>query len=509
MRATPLISLLLAAVLLFFAGRENTRLLGLRRAAAPGSADPLEDASPLVAFTSVALGGFRGVVADILWVRLSRMQDEGKYFELNQLASWITALEPRIPDVWTFHAWNLAYNISVLFKTPEERWRWVRAGLQLLRDDGLRHNPHAPALYWELGWMYQHKLGMDLDQMHQYYKIYWAAEIQTLLGGAQPDYEGYRALPPDEAALRRDPDAADLLDRLKGLGFDPLSPRPRPGVTPPAGAVELMDSHPGGPLVDRFALRRVLEQRYGLRLDVMEDLDERFGPLDWRLPEAHSLYWAWRGREYARDFDLLRLDRMVYHSMAAAFRRGRMQFIEKTGVPLFSPNLPILDKALRAFDGAIADHPEDKTIRNAHKFFLIDAVQILYQYNRLDRAREIFALLREKFPDTVGARDFEAYVIAAFAGEDMGALSREEAVTLVEGTLYNGYVQLALGETGRAQGFGRYARQVYDRYQKLRCDTAEERDRVCLADFSEYQKSALRRARELTGSEIDPAGASP
>ena len=50
---------------------------------------------------------------------------------------------------------------------------------------------------------------------------------------------------------------------------------------------------------------------------------------------------------------------------------------------------------------------------------------------------------------------------------------------------------------------------MYDRYQKLRCDTAEERDRVCLAEFSEYQKSALRRARELTGSEIDPAGAAP
>lgn len=87
-----------------------------------------------MAFTTVALGGFRGIIADMLWMRASELQNEGKFFELAQLADWITKLEPRFPTVWAFHAWNMAYNISVLFPDPEDRWRWVQQGIRLLRD---------------------------------------------------------------------------------------------------------------------------------------------------------------------------------------------------------------------------------------------------------------------------------------------------------------------------------------------------------------------------------------
>ena len=84
---------------------------------------PTDQMTPLVAFTTVALGGFRCIIADVMWVRASRLQEEGKYFELVQLADWITKLEPRFPEVWAFQAWNMTYNISVLFTTPEDRWR--------------------------------------------------------------------------------------------------------------------------------------------------------------------------------------------------------------------------------------------------------------------------------------------------------------------------------------------------------------------------------------------------
>ncbi len=42
--------------------------------------DPLENAPPLVAFTSVALGGFRDLVGNWLRLRSSKMQGESKYF---------------------------------------------------------------------------------------------------------------------------------------------------------------------------------------------------------------------------------------------------------------------------------------------------------------------------------------------------------------------------------------------------------------------------------------------
>ena len=36
---------------------------------------------PMVAFTTVALGGFRGILADLLWLRAGALQEDGKYFE--------------------------------------------------------------------------------------------------------------------------------------------------------------------------------------------------------------------------------------------------------------------------------------------------------------------------------------------------------------------------------------------------------------------------------------------
>ena len=55
----------------------------------------IEGLPPMVAFTTVALGGFRGVLADMLWLRMNGLQQQGKYFEMVQLASWITKLQPK------------------------------------------------------------------------------------------------------------------------------------------------------------------------------------------------------------------------------------------------------------------------------------------------------------------------------------------------------------------------------------------------------------------------------
>src|SRR6266403_1870387 len=72
--------------------------------------EPLENAPPVLAFTTVALGGFRGLISNALWMRASDLQDEDKFFEMAQLADWITKLEPHYVQVWLVQAWNMAYN---------------------------------------------------------------------------------------------------------------------------------------------------------------------------------------------------------------------------------------------------------------------------------------------------------------------------------------------------------------------------------------------------------------
>src|SRR5258706_2211731 len=61
---------------------------------------PLENAPPVLAFTTVALGGFRGLISNVLWIRATDLQDEDKFFEMAQLADWITKLEPHFVQFW-------------------------------------------------------------------------------------------------------------------------------------------------------------------------------------------------------------------------------------------------------------------------------------------------------------------------------------------------------------------------------------------------------------------------
>ena len=123
------------------------------------------------------LGGFRGIAAEVIWFRAERLQDTGRFVELAQLASLLTRLEPHTPEVWGHAAWNLAYNISVQMPSAEDRWRWVEAGLRLLRDDGIRLNPEDPSLHRELAWMFLAKIGGDIDDAHATYVAKWRATM--------------------------------------------------------------------------------------------------------------------------------------------------------------------------------------------------------------------------------------------------------------------------------------------------------------------------------------------
>ncbi|MAE60643.1 MAG: hypothetical protein CMJ49_04705 [Planctomycetaceae bacterium] len=137
---------------------------------------------PDIAIPNVMFGAFRGLAVDLMWLRLNNMQEEGRFQEMNDLAQWICQLHPRYPKVWLFHAWNMAYNVSVATTKAEERWKWVRDGIALLRDQGIPLNPDSVLLYRELSWIFLHKLGHHADEMHFYYRREFAREWHEVLG---------------------------------------------------------------------------------------------------------------------------------------------------------------------------------------------------------------------------------------------------------------------------------------------------------------------------------------
>jgi len=149
---------------------EERRLLGLDAVLGKGAVPEASMAAERqIVLGSAALGVFRAVAIDFLWLRAIHLQQSRNYFEAAALASFITSLQPRLPEIWNFQANNLAYNIPPAFP-PAERFLWVRRGIVLLRDGALVFNPEAPAVYRDLARVFQHKIGLDFDDAGYLYR---------------------------------------------------------------------------------------------------------------------------------------------------------------------------------------------------------------------------------------------------------------------------------------------------------------------------------------------------
>ncbi|GJM17860.1 MAG: hypothetical protein DHS20C14_00730 [Phycisphaeraceae bacterium] len=343
--------------------------------------DRAEDADPPEVALGIAMGAFRGIFVNYLWIRATQAKEDGRYFEAIELADAITKLQPRFPRVWVFHAWNMSYNISVTTQTPEERWRWVDAGVSLLRDEGLRANPNDMLLHKELGWIFLHKIGGYTDDSNQYYKRQLAYEWQNILG-APPEFDFENRTPerrreqytlwlrpivdaPETlAALRTaNPRAGELADAYRNRTGERLGPSFLRRVAlhealDNAGQLDFERDRTGGdrigPITTIFnelhedpryadawpdliahARRRTLIDDYNMDPLLMYRLTEGFGPIDWRLPGAHGLYWSFRGvREGQMEvdernsdaFDFVNTYRIVIQSLQELWRFGDLYF---------------------------------------------------------------------------------------------------------------------------------------------------------------------------------------
>ena len=362
-----------------------------------------------------------------------------------QLADWITTLQPHFTTVWVHQAWNMAYNISIKFNDMNDRWLWVLRGIELLRDRGLRFNPKEPLIYRELAWFFQHKLGQNLDDGHEYYKHVWAEEMHKVLGGGRPNF-----------AELLDPPTAEVRERVK-----------------------------------------MLREKYKLEPKFIKEVDDLYGPLEWRLPETHAIYWGYVGLKECQDAkqeDLVQLRRNIFQSMQTAFHRGRMIFVKKGSFDFtYGPNIEIIPKVSQAYEDMIAQEPNVKeNLQNGHKNFLKTAVYFLYTHNRLKSADEWFKYLQQKYPSalltpeqmavkqqnpeaTFPPMSLDDYAVERVA-EEVGDGGVDRTKAIIEGYLHNAFVSLAVGDDDRAAGFERYAQLIWQNYMdRLRLPAAQKR----------------------------------
>lgn len=411
--------------------------LGLTRTAV------ISNAPPVLAFTTVALGGFRGLIANALWIRTAELQEDGKYFEAVQLADWITKLQPHFTTVWINQAWNMAYNISVKFPNPEDRWLWVQRGIELLRDEGMRYNPHEALMYRELGWFFQHKMGAYLDDAHLTYKGRWARLMEDIIPGGRPDY-----------ASLLDPKTAEASNRVE-----------------------------------------VMTTKYKLFPAAMKEVDDRYGPLEWRLPETHAVYWAYRGlAESKKESDLAPLRRVVFQSMLTAFQRGRIHTNIATKTIELGPNLNIVASTSKAYEDMMAADPKlADHFAKGHKNFLRDAVYFLYASGREKEAARWWAYCKQKYGDQLGPETnmgLDEFAVAHIT-EDANETSADRIKAVINGLLTQSFVNLANGEEDRGEGLLRLATQVHANYLS-KTSGKSQKVRIGIPALSEFKMEVLR-----------------
>lgn len=480
---------------------------------------PLRGSSPGVVLATTALGAFRGLILDVVWIRMEGLKQDGKVFEIAQLAQLACRLAPNFPKVWDYNSWNMAYNVTADIPVLRDRWPWVKQGIEILRDEGIPNNRTEPYLYFSLGWLYANKISGDLDNAHFYYKQALGLEMHKLLQG--PGTEEFlkrlAAAPKSDEELLTEAYVQNLHDELLAQGFDPLangadgalmymafarSPesvaagtRAILGAVKHAEAVELLDT---------YCRARELA-RIKLDPQKMLALMAEYGPLDWRGAPAHAIYWATegmlqaaalvgridtgkdlrgsagpRGKRWAYEtqkyeYHSIKYDRVIYMALKRIVESGRLIF-DSRGVLLnrSGPDFRFTDTMIRQFEMVNSRYEDERFAMGTtegYRFFLINTIQSYYFMGDNRGADRYLALLKLRYPKEIRFRygrkvDFSKVEVEQFVldtlSDDLNTMSAEKVRNVVGGILNQSYFQAAAHDEEKSARFWRLAKGIAD-----------------------------------------------
>jgi len=528
---TSSVCAILAAALLFAAFLQLDNINAKRKEMKLVINEPLENAPPSLAFATVAMGAFRGLVVDVLWMRAEKLKEEGQFFDARQLAEWITVLQPRFASVWSFHAWNMAYNISVVMPAtqPEERWRWVKNGYELLRDQGIVKNPKSILLYRELAWIFQHKMGGVTDDVHKYYKLQLALAMQPLIGDKDNKY--FKALadaPAEWSQLITDANIVKIIDALTAVDIaftedakfvdSYLSLRQNPSRFADQ-VFDVIDDFRGTThleKLDTFAKAYKLRNTWKLDPNLMYELNVAYGPVDfrdpntnlplnWQHPNVHAIYWAALGLKVASSEDYsadeVNTDRIVFHSLQSLFRNGQIYIYDATSptnpdqkvkTVFLHPDLMMFEVCDKAWLDAVEKYTKLDgnviSIQNGHRNFLKNAILSFYQAGHKAQAQKIYNQLKQLYPK----KEFNVPLVVFARNrlkEELSSIGITDAREIVVTMLWDGYYRYAVGDDDEAAGREAMAREVYESYMKEFSD--EDVLRVDLPEMPQLRYIAL------------------
>jgi hypothetical protein len=315
-------------------------------------------------------------------------------------------------------------------------------------------------------------------------------ELKTKRPAARPalDLLAAHGAAPDEPTLRmlgRVLMATSSLD-AKVLGIDKLPM----GTNIPLLEAIKADPDASARLVEDvipYLQKRVLEDRYRMDTEKMVRVMERYGPLDWRHPQSHAIYWSERGVEVSRNLERrenvneLMLVRGRLLMLMELLRSGRVEFDPMTNRVDLLPDprfARVYETAVReAFDLIASDKgvttdmfgfAEESDLFDAYEKFLNIATMFSYLYGDEAEARRYFTILRDLaarrgvadqpvYSDTL--ENFVAMRFGGMVGVNLGDL-RQVLDAMIRRAITEG---LAMADFKTFNRFIAVAHKVYDR----------------------------------------------
>ncbi|HUK83091.1 MAG TPA: hypothetical protein VLZ12_10730 [Verrucomicrobiae bacterium] len=116
------------------------------------------------------LAGFRGVVADFLWIQSHDYWEKKQWLQQYRDMEVVTTLQPQSILFWDEGSWHMAWNIGYAVSvdtnnvTAAQGIKRERAWHERAREflaRGLENIPNRYELYFKMGWLYLHKLVYD------------------------------------------------------------------------------------------------------------------------------------------------------------------------------------------------------------------------------------------------------------------------------------------------------------------------------------------------------------
>jgi tetratricopeptide (TPR) repeat protein len=124
------------------------------------------------------LAGFRGVVADFLWIQNQGFWQDKEWLRMYRNMELVTTLQPQSILFWDTAQWHMAWNIGYAVRVdPKNRTQaeglkrereWQEKARDLLAR-GIENIPNRYELYFSMAWLYAEKF-KDVCKAAEYYE---------------------------------------------------------------------------------------------------------------------------------------------------------------------------------------------------------------------------------------------------------------------------------------------------------------------------------------------------